>query len=188
MSISHCTINCLPNNYSTGSTWSKYNNRKALDLALHKVADQGHKQVVRLLLKKGANINAAGYEGMLMVALQNGHEQIVQLLLEKGADINAVRWDEDTTTGVCFTRRVWAYCQIAFWERCWLCSNVHGLALSHAKPGQAKVMAWPQLWPGPKYWRAKAISSGHSFWVNFLVLGRASGEQFHFGIPNWPIS
>ena len=61
---------------------------------------------MRLLLKKGANINAAGYEGMLMVALQNGHEQIVQLLLEKGADINAVRWDEDTTTGVCFTRRV----------------------------------------------------------------------------------
>jgi ankyrin repeat protein len=47
--------------------------------------------IVWLLLEKGANPDAVGWNGDTMMActLQHGHEQIVQLLLKKGADINA---------------------------------------------------------------------------------------------------
>ena len=46
---------------------------------------------VRLLLEKGADVNAQGgvYGSALQAALSGGHDQIVQRLLEKGADVNA---------------------------------------------------------------------------------------------------
>jgi len=46
---------------------------------------------VRLLLDKGANINADGgyYGNALQAAAQQGDEKTVQLLLEKDADVNA---------------------------------------------------------------------------------------------------
>ena len=42
--------------------------------------------VVRLLLEKGADVNAQGkYGSALQIALRCGHDEVVQLLLEKGA-------------------------------------------------------------------------------------------------------
>jgi ankyrin repeat protein len=48
---------------------------------------RGHKQVVKLLLNKGANVNAQGgsYRDALHAASFSGYEQIVKLLLNKGA-------------------------------------------------------------------------------------------------------
>ena len=45
-------------------------------LALCKVADQGHEQVVRLLLDKGVDVDAAGkYDAPALAgASRNGHE------------------------------------------------------------------------------------------------------------------
>jgi ankyrin repeat protein len=46
---------------------------------------------VKLLLDKGADVNAEGgeYGNALQAALSEGYEQIVKLLLDKDADINA---------------------------------------------------------------------------------------------------
>jgi ankyrin repeat protein len=54
-------------------------------------AENGHEAVIRLLLEKGAEINAKGKFGWtpLSLAAGSGHEAVVRLLLEKGADINA---------------------------------------------------------------------------------------------------
>ena len=50
----------------------------------------GHKQVVKLLLDKGANVNAQGgrYGNALLAASISGHEQVVKLLLDNDADVN----------------------------------------------------------------------------------------------------
>ncbi|KAF7510671.1 hypothetical protein GJ744_006037 [Endocarpon pusillum] len=52
---------------------------------------EGHEQIVRLLIEKGANVNAQGGRcgSALQAASLHGYEQIVQLLIEKGANVNA---------------------------------------------------------------------------------------------------
>jgi len=51
----------------------------------------GLEEIVRLLLDKGADVNAQGgeYGNALQAAASNGHEGIVRLLLDEGADVNA---------------------------------------------------------------------------------------------------
>jgi ankyrin repeat protein len=46
---------------------------------------------VKLLLKKGADVNAQGgfYSNALQAASEGGHEAIVKLLLKKGVNVNA---------------------------------------------------------------------------------------------------
>jgi hypothetical protein len=58
---------------------------------LYLAAEHGHQKMVKLLLDKGADVNAQGgtYGNALQAALQGGHEQVVKLLLDKGADVNA---------------------------------------------------------------------------------------------------
>ncbi|OCK92309.1 ankyrin, partial [Cenococcum geophilum 1.58] len=53
-------------------------------------AENGHSNMVKLLVDKGADVNAQGGErgNALQAALDRGHEQIVKLLLDKGADVN----------------------------------------------------------------------------------------------------
>ncbi|KAH7390279.1 ankyrin repeat-containing domain protein [Cadophora sp. MPI-SDFR-AT-0126] len=61
------------------------------DNALQAVSYRGHEQVVKLLLDKGADVNAQSgfYGNALQAASAGGHEQVVKLLLDKGANVNA---------------------------------------------------------------------------------------------------
>lgn len=60
--------------------------------ALIAASSQGYKEVVRLLLAKGADVNAGANGNIadtaLMVASAGGHTEVVQLLLDHGADVN----------------------------------------------------------------------------------------------------
>ncbi|KNC69297.1 hypothetical protein SARC_18195, partial [Sphaeroforma arctica JP610] len=62
---------------------------------LHTASQNGHKDVVELLLAKGADINVKNNDSLqqfgrtsLYVASENGHKDVVELLLAKGADIH----------------------------------------------------------------------------------------------------
>ncbi|KAH8745815.1 ankyrin repeat-containing domain protein, partial [Diaporthe sp. PMI_573] len=50
----------------------------------------GHKEVVQMLLDKGADVNTQGgeYGNALHAASHQGHKEVVQMLLDKGADVN----------------------------------------------------------------------------------------------------
>ncbi len=54
-------------------------------------SEKGYIGIVRLLLDKGANVNAQGehYGSALQIASLRGYVDIVRLLLDKGADVNA---------------------------------------------------------------------------------------------------
>ncbi|KAK6080312.1 hypothetical protein SCUP234_05253 [Seiridium cupressi] len=58
--------------------------------ALQAAASGGHKEIVELLLEKGADVNiqGGGYGTALQAAASGGHKEIVELLLEKGAGVN----------------------------------------------------------------------------------------------------
>jgi ankyrin repeat protein len=58
---------------------------------LYYAALVGLEDLVRLLLDKGADVNAqgGGYGNALQAASWRGHEQVVKTLLDKGADVNA---------------------------------------------------------------------------------------------------
>ena len=66
---------------------------------LHLAATGGHIEIVRLLLEKGADINARDIKGTpLHWAASRGHLEVVRWLVENGADINAR--DEDGRTAL----------------------------------------------------------------------------------------
>ncbi|CAI9635606.1 unnamed protein product [Alternaria burnsii] len=76
------------------SPWQKTNLKKSLNsipMPLYYAALLGFSVVTKLLLDKGADVNAQGgeYGNALQAASAGGHEQIVKTLLNKGADINA---------------------------------------------------------------------------------------------------
>ena len=65
-------------------------------------ASRENKEIVSLLLDRGADINAVGgdYGTALGAAAFTGEEKIVSLLLDRGADINAVGGKYGTALGV----------------------------------------------------------------------------------------
>ena len=69
---------------------SKYNKGFEPSLHLCQAAYGGHTDIIRMLLKYGANPNYAEGEGFtaLTIAAEKGHIDIVRLLLEAGADKN----------------------------------------------------------------------------------------------------
>jgi len=65
--------------------------------ALVMASQNGHTEVVKLLLENGADVNMKIKlfgETALWLASQNGHAEIVKLLLDKGADVNVKANDE----------------------------------------------------------------------------------------------
>ena len=76
--------------HSANSRYSQKFSKGMIELYL--VAYFGIKAIVKLLLEKGADVNAADQFGRtpLYQATKRGHIDIIKLLLEKGADVNAV--------------------------------------------------------------------------------------------------
>jgi ankyrin repeat protein/erythromycin esterase-like protein len=69
------------------------------DIPLHYAAEKGYKEIVELLIVKGADINAKNADGdtPLNVAVRFGHEDVVKFLIAKGADVSfheAVRYGD----------------------------------------------------------------------------------------------
>ncbi|RPB22051.1 ankyrin, partial [Terfezia boudieri ATCC MYA-4762] len=59
--------------------------------ALHLAAENGHLEVVKVLLDKGATMDATTWyknRTALHMAAENGHLEVVKVLLDKGATIN----------------------------------------------------------------------------------------------------
>ena len=57
---------------------------------LHRAARRGYENLARLLLDRGADVNAKDMRGTpLHYAAARGHEDVVALLIAKGADVNA---------------------------------------------------------------------------------------------------
>ncbi len=60
-------------------------------MAMHVAAEKGHDQVIKLLAKRGANLESKSNTGRtpLMLAAKEGKSSAVKLLLELGANIDA---------------------------------------------------------------------------------------------------
>ncbi|BFZ23105.1 hypothetical protein BsWGS_26144 [Bradybaena similaris] len=58
---------------------------------LHHSAEEGHEDVVEILLKAGANVNAEDENKItpLHCSVENGHKGVVEILLKAGANVNA---------------------------------------------------------------------------------------------------
>ena len=64
---------------------------------LRYASENGHVQVVRLLLEKGTNVNTAGFlDAALKCVWENGHEQVALLLLKKGGKYQDLELRRDT--------------------------------------------------------------------------------------------
>lgn len=66
--------------------------------ALEKACELGHRDVVRLLLERGASIEEKGLRTPLWTAVAHGHPELVKLLLARGA-----RFDDSA-----FAKAIWA--------------------------------------------------------------------------------
>ncbi|KAG3209205.1 hypothetical protein PC129_g19779 [Phytophthora cactorum] len=66
--------------------------------ALHIAAEEGHTEVIRFLLSRGALVDTPDrmHRTPLMMAAYRGHKDAVQLLLDSGASLF---WGEVGTTG-----------------------------------------------------------------------------------------
>ena len=73
---------------------------------LHLAAIQGHKEIVELLIPKGADVNAKDKIGgtSLHLAAHSGQKEIVELLIANGVNINAKieagKWKDHTSLSI----------------------------------------------------------------------------------------
>jgi poly(3-hydroxybutyrate) depolymerase len=78
---------------------------------LHMAAEGGHREIVDLLIAKGADINATAGAGdgvgwtPLHEAAEEGHKKVVELLILKGADINVKNGDGRTPLDLAFKHK-----------------------------------------------------------------------------------
>lgn len=91
--------------FDGGPGTNPYLTQQDLDLVLLEAAKAGQYAVVKLLLAKGAGLNAENeiHGGALQAAAFAGHKEVVQLLLKNGADIDAHRgrWGSAIQAAVC---------------------------------------------------------------------------------------
>ena len=60
------------------------------ETALHKAANNGYEEIVKLLLAHGAEVNAISHKGHTPLhRAARGHKEIAELLLTHGAEVNA---------------------------------------------------------------------------------------------------
>jgi hypothetical protein len=66
--------------------------------ALHFAAEEGHKEIVELLITHNADLNKKTSNGWaaLHFAAEEGHKEVAELLIAKGADMNANSDDDGT--------------------------------------------------------------------------------------------
>lgn len=76
---------------------------------LHNAVGEGHLEVVRLLLEKGANVGAVTTEERtpLHMACYNGNKEIIECLVAKGSNINQQEKDGNTPTHI-LAERGWS--------------------------------------------------------------------------------
>ncbi|WYZ43460.1 hypothetical protein EsH8_VI_001159 [Colletotrichum jinshuiense] len=87
------TIRSLANLAVTYHDQGRYEEaQKIVTEALYVSSLNGHVEVVKFLLERGADVTVATNDGRtpLYTASQNGHPEIIKLLLDKGADITVV--------------------------------------------------------------------------------------------------
>ena len=65
---------------------------------LHLASEQGHFEMVKLFLQRGANIQAIGKEGKtaLHLAIMENHSKVAKFLVEKGANVNRKNTNGET--------------------------------------------------------------------------------------------
>ncbi len=70
--------------------------RRCEDREIHAASKNGHTDIVRLLVSKGADVNAKGEWGRtpVMLASESGHLTTVELLLQMGAHVNDLKSNE----------------------------------------------------------------------------------------------
>ena len=70
---------------------------------LHYAADEGHTEVVELLIANGVEVNGKDEDGRIPLhfAANSGHKEVVELLIANGADVNAR--DDDGGTPLDYT-------------------------------------------------------------------------------------
>lgn len=76
------------------------------DFGIHLAAWQGNAEIVKLLLERGADVNARGNGGRtaLHYAIEHHHPDVVQLLVSHGADINVVDDERGLSAMACAAR------------------------------------------------------------------------------------
>ena len=72
-----------------------------LNEALQDEAYNGHTDIVKVLIEKGADVNHKDGWTALMRAAYNGHHEMCAMLIEKGADVN--HQDEEGNTRVLYS-------------------------------------------------------------------------------------
>lgn len=85
--IFHGFVAGLSGKHAIMNAWGK--------TALHAAAYQGHEEMVELLLLAGADLEAAGNDGLtpMYLAAQQKHQSVVQTLLKAGAQLETERHD-----------------------------------------------------------------------------------------------
>ncbi len=121
--ISYCLLVYLLNNFNhksdqeieIGKALTKilistdecYLNTNFINTALIKASEHGNRELVKLLLEYGANVNAQNNDGQtaLMLAASQGHEEVVELLLELEYGIDVYAQDNKDQTALSLVER-----------------------------------------------------------------------------------
>ena len=95
LSLGLLDVNCFKGQPASDSAWNQTYGYGATPL--HLAAQNGHTDLVKLLLDSGANMDSKCIEGMTPIhrCAEYGHTDLVGLLIDRGADPNGTdKWDQ----------------------------------------------------------------------------------------------